>query len=132
VESLSNRTHINTLRSQIATLKNGRGQHRKYLPYVFTEHGAIMAATLLNSPRAVEVSVYVVRAFVQLREFLASNKNLARQLRALEMRIEKKLTNHDQAIAGIVDTLRQLMSPATSAKRCIGFMIDDEKDHTTS
>ena len=71
------------LRSQIATLKPGRGQHRKYSPYVFTEHGAIMAATLLNSPRAVEVSVYVVRAFVQLREFLASNKDLARQLKAL-------------------------------------------------
>ena len=55
------------LRSQIAILKTGRGQHRKYLPYAFTEHGAIMAATLLNSPRAVQVSVYVVRAFVQLR-----------------------------------------------------------------
>src|SRR3989338_4731766 len=56
------------LRSQIATLKTGRGQHRKYLPFAFTEHGAIMAATILNSPRATEVSVYVVRAFVRLRE----------------------------------------------------------------
>jgi hypothetical protein len=55
-----------SLRSQIATLKTGRGQHRKYLPYAFTEHGAIMAATILNSPRAIEMSVYVVRAFVQL------------------------------------------------------------------
>ena len=115
-----------SLRSQIATLKTGRGQHRKYLPYVFTEHGAIMAATLLNSPRAVEVSVFVVRAFVQLREFLASNKDLARQLKALEKRIEKKLGSHDQAIAGIIDTLRQLMSPVT-AKRRIGFVIDDDK-----
>ena len=114
------------LRSQIVTLNTGRGQHRKYLPYVFTEHGAIMAATLLNSPRAVEISVYVVRAFVQLREFLASNKDLARQLRALEQRIEKKLGSHDQAIAGIIDTLRQLMSP-NNAKRRIGFVIDDEK-----
>lgn len=114
------------LRSQIATLKPGRGQHRKYPPYVFTEHGAIMAATLLNSPRAVEVSVYVVRAFVQLREFLASNKDLARQLKALEQRIEKKLGSHDQAIADIIDTLRKLTSPAT-AKRRIGFVIDDDK-----
>ena len=114
------------LRSQIATLKPGRGQHRKYPPYVFTEHGAIMAATLLNSPRAVEVSVYVVRAFVQLREFLAANKDLARQLRALEQRIEKKLGSHDQAITGIIDTLGQLMSPA-SAKRRIGFVIDEDK-----
>ena len=114
------------LRSQFVTLDTGPGRHRKYLPYVFTEHGAIMAATLLNSPRAVEVSVYVVRAFVQLREFLASNKELARQLKALEQRIEKKLGSHDQAIAGIIDTLRRLMSPAT-AKRRIGFVIDDEK-----
>ena len=114
------------LRSQIATLEPGPGQHRKYLPYVFTEHGAIMAATLLNSPRAVEVSVYVVRAFVQLREFVSSNKDLARQLKALEQRIEKKLGSHDQAIAGIIDTLRQLMSPA-KARRRIGFVIDDDK-----
>ncbi|MBL8525088.1 MAG: ORF6N domain-containing protein [Betaproteobacteria bacterium] len=118
--------HAQNLRSQIVTLETGPGRHRKYLPYVFTEHGAIMAATLLNSPRAVEVSVYVVRAFVQLREFLASNKELARQLKALEQRIERKLGSHDQAIAGIIDTLRQLTSPAT-AKRRIGFVIDEEK-----
>jgi hypothetical protein len=118
----------NSLRSQFATLNSGRGQHRKYLPYVFTEHGAIMAATLLNSPRAVEVSVYVVRAFVQLREFLTSNKELARQLRALEQRIERKFATHDQAIAGILDTIRQLMAPpAPAKKRRIGFVIDDDK-----
>jgi len=74
----------------------------------------------------VEVSVYVVRAFVQLREFVSSNKDLARQLKALEQRIEKKLGSHDQAIAGIIDTLRQLMSPA-KARRRIGFVIDDDK-----
>ncbi len=66
-----------SLRSQIATLKPGRGQHRKYLPYAFTEYGAIMAATVLNSPQAVDVSVYVVRAFVQLRELLTGHKELA-------------------------------------------------------
>ena len=68
----------------------------------------------------------MVRAFAQLREFLASNKDLARQLKALEQRIEKKLGSHDQAIAGIIDTLRQLMSPA-AAKRRIGFVIDEDK-----
>ncbi len=115
-----------SLRSQFVTLDAGPGRHRKYLPFDFTEHGAIMAATLLNSPRAVEVSVYVVRAFVQLREFLASNKDLTRQLKALEQRVEKKLGHHDQAIAGIIETLRQLMSPA-NAKRRIGFVIDDDK-----
>ena len=85
-----------------------------------------MAATVLNSLHAVEVSIYLVRAFVQQRELLASNKDLARKLRALEQRIEKKLTTHDQAIADIIDTLRQLMSP-TTAKRRIGFVIDDDK-----
>ena len=97
------------------------------LPLAFTEHGALMVSAILNTPRAVEVSVYVVRAFVQLREVLASNKELARQLKALEQRIERKLMTHDQAIAGIIDTLRQLMSPTTTAKRRIGFVIDDEK-----
>ena len=121
-----------SLRSQIATLNGGRGQHRKYLPYVFTEHGAIMAATLLSSPRAVEVSVYVMRAFVQLREFLASNKELSRQLKVLEQLFEKKLGHHDQAIAGIIETLRQLMAPATATKRRIGFVIDDEKQSARS
>ncbi len=119
-------TEWDSLRSQIVTLETGRGFHRKYLPYVFTEHGAIMAATLLNSPRAVEISVYVVRAFVQLREFLASNKELARQLKALEQRIEKKIGSHDQAIAGIIDTLRQLTTPSAS-KRRIGFVVDEDK-----
>jgi hypothetical protein len=86
-----------TTQPEIATSKTvGRGG-RRYLPYAFTEHGAIMAATVLNSPRAVEMSVYVVRAFVKLRELLVSNKELARRLDELEARIEKKLATHDQA-----------------------------------
>ena len=108
------------LRSQIATLKPGRGQHRKYLPYVFTEHGALMAANVLNSPRAVEASVYVVRAFVRLREVLASNAELAKKLDALE----KKLSTHDQAITGLINAIRQLTAPPTTKKRGIGFLID--------
>jgi len=68
----------------VATLGPGRGTHRKYPPLAFTEHGAIMAATILNSPRAVQMSVYVVHAFVQLRQMLASNAVLARKLDALE------------------------------------------------
>ena len=115
------------LRSQIVTLNTGRGQHRKYLPYVFTEHGAIMAASLLNSAGAIDVSAYVVRAFVQQRELLAANKDLARKFRALEQRNESKLTTYDQAIADIIDTLRQLTSPANTTMRRIGFVIDDEK-----
>lgn len=117
------------LRSQIAILKTSRGQHRKYLPTVFTEHGAIMAATLLNSPRAVQVSVYVVRAFVEQRELLASSKEWARQLHALEQRIEKKLGSHDQAITGLIDTLRQLMAPPDPPKRPIGFVTPKENNN---
>jgi hypothetical protein len=111
-----------SLRSQYATLKNGWGQHRKYLPRAFTEHGAIMAASILNSPLAIEVSVYVVRAFVRLRELLASNKELARRLD----QHEKQLATHDQAISGLVDTLRQILaSPEPPPKRRIGFIQDD-------
>jgi phage regulator Rha-like protein len=70
-----------SLRSQFATLdKSGRGEHRKYRPWAFTEHGAIMAATVLNSSRAVEMTVYVVRAFVKLRHMLASNAEIEREL----------------------------------------------------
>ena len=113
-----------SLGSQIATLKTGRGQHRKYLPYAFTEHGAIMAATILSSPRAIEMSVYVVRAFVQLREMLASNKELARRFAQLETRLDKKLTIHDEAIAAILAAIRQLMHPPVPKRWPIGFTAD--------
>ena len=86
-----------------------------------------MAASLLNSAGAIDVSVYVVRAFVQQRELLASNKDLARQLRALEQRIERKLGSHDQAIAGLIDTLRELMAPPAVSKRPIGFTVPAER-----
>lgn len=72
-----------SLRSQFVTLDVGRGRYRKYAPLAFTEHGAIMAATILNSPRAVQMSVYVVRAFVRARELFASHADLARELSAL-------------------------------------------------
>ena len=107
-----------SLRLQIAALKTGRGQHRKYLPYAFTEHGAIMAATILNSTRAVEVSVYVVRAFVDLRTALASNKELARKFELLE----RKLDSHDQFIVGILKQIHELMNPVQT--RAIGFTAD--------
>ena len=116
------------LRSQFATLKGGRGQHRKYLPYAFTEHGAIMAATILNSPRATEVSVYVVRAFVELRELLTGNKELALKLAELESRIERKLDSHDQAIAGLINAIRELMRPPEPTKKHpIGFVTKKQK-----
>ncbi len=111
---------------QFATSKPGRGGRRK-LPLVFTEHGAIMAATVLNSPRAVEMSIYVVRAFVRLRELLASNKELAQQLKELETRVTRKLATHDQAITGILKAIRELMNPPVQKKRPIGFVELQEK-----
>lgn len=113
------------LRSQIATLKAGRGHHRKYRPYAFTEHGAIMAASVLNTPQAVEMSVYVVRAFVRLRELLASNAEMARRLDELEARLTQKLDSHDQAITGILNMLRSLMN--TPPSRAIGFTANHKK-----
>lgn len=104
------------LMSQIATSKPGRGGHRK-LPRAFTEHGAIQAANVLNSPRAVEMGVHVVRAFVRLRELLASNKALAQKLDELE----RKYQHHDKAIAAMLSAIRQLMHSPAPKRRGIGF-----------
>jgi hypothetical protein len=110
-------------RSQNAT---GSQKHRdpRFAPYAFTEHGAIMVATILSSHRAVEMSVYVVRAFVQLRDMLASNRELARRFAQLETRLDKKLTGHDEAIAAILSAIRQLMHPPVPKRRPIGFTAD--------
>ena len=83
-----------------------------------------MAATILNSPRAIEMSVYVVRAFVQLRELLGSNRELARRFAQLEARLDKKLTDHDAAIAAILSAIRELMNPTPPRRRGIGFTAD--------
>src|SRR5579871_2981472 len=96
------------LKSRFATSSWGGRRKR---PLAFTEHGAIQAATILNSPRAVEMSVYVVRAFVQLRELLGSNRELARRFAQLEARLDKKLTDHDAAITAILSAIRELMNP---------------------
>lgn len=110
------------LRSHSATSNTGpagRGG-RRYPPYVFTEHGAIMAATVLNSPHAIEMSVYVVRAFLKLRELLASNRVLARKLDELEKRLTMRLDAHDEAIAAILSAIREL-THAPPTTRAIGF-----------
>ena len=111
------------LRLQSATLNVGRGQHRKYLPLAFTEHGAIMAATLLNSPRATEISVHMVRAFVELKSMLASNREMANKL----FQLERKVSRHDQAIAELIDSMRALLSPPEPPKRPIGFVPPEDK-----
>ena len=110
------------LRSQIATLKTGHGQHRKYRPRAFTEHSAIMAATVLNSARAVAMSVYVMRAFVRMRGLICQEKEMAEKLSALERRIDSQ----DETIVEIVRAIRGLVAPPQSApdkpQRKIGFV----------
>jgi hypothetical protein len=103
------------LKSQFAT--SSWGGKRKP-PLAFTEHGAIMAATVLNSPRAIEVSVYVVRAFVQLREALATHKQIGKRLDELE----RRLGTHDRTIAQILEAIRLLTQPAGAPRRRIGFV----------
>ena len=96
------------------------------MPFAFTEHGALMAASVLNTPRAVEVSLYVVRAFVELREALATHKELAKRLDELESRLKRKLATHDRAITNVLEAIRQLMTPPEPAKkRRIGFVQTD-------
>ncbi len=104
-------------RSQIAT---GSQKHRdpRFQPYAFTEHGALMAASVLNTARAVEVGRYVVQAFVQQRELLAAHKDLASKLTDLE----RKYAAHGKAIASIITTIRHMMAPAETKKKPIGFV----------
>jgi hypothetical protein len=90
------------------------------LPYAFTEHGALMAASVLNTARAVEVSLYVVRAFVTLREALATHKEFARRLDALE-------TKYDRQFKVVFDAIRELMTPPEPKRRPIGFVTPAEK-----
>lgn len=104
--------------SQIAISKKGRGGRRK-LPWVFTEHGAIMLASVLNSQIAVQASVRVVRAFVRLREMVAANTELANKLKELEHRLD----SHDEAIIELFATLRRLLEPEPKPKREIGFHV---------
>ena len=96
-----------SLRSQTATLKPGRGQHRKYRPYAFTEHGALMAANVLNSPEAVAMSVYVVRAFIKQRELLRTHTEILKKI----AQIDAKLLQHDDVLRAIVHELQPLINP---------------------
>ena len=114
-----------SLISQIAMSKKGRGG-RRTLPYAFTEHGAFMAANVLNSRRAVQMSVFVVRAFVKMREVLAQNKELAVKLSELERTLTARLDHHEKAIVHILEEIKKLMEPVPgpARKRQIGFLRD--------
>jgi hypothetical protein len=107
-------------RSQIAT---GPQKHRdpRFLPYAFTEHGALMAANVLNSTQAVKMSVLVVRAFVRMRHMLAAHKELTGKL----SESERKIGTHDEQIQVIFDAIRELMTPPTPKCRKIGFLSEE-------
>jgi len=108
-------------RSQIAT---GSQKHRdpRFLPYAFTEHGALMAANVLNSTQAVKMSVLVVRAFVRMRHVLAAHKELTGKLSELE----RKIGTHDEQIQVIFEAIRELMAPPTPKRRKIGFLVEEK------
>ncbi len=107
------------LRSQIVTSNRGG---RRYLPYAFTEQGVAMLSSVLHSPRAIAINIEIMRAFVRLRAMASTNKELAGKLNELE----RKLSSHDQAIAGILDAIRRLMAPPPQPrKRSIGFIRQD-------
>jgi len=117
------------LRLQSVTLdsKTGRGGMR-YKPYAFSEHGAVMAATILNTSRAIEVSVFVVRAFVRLSRVAADHRQLALRLAELEA----KFASHDKNFQVVFDALRKLMQPPEPKKKRIGFITDDGRSGGSS
>ena len=108
------------LRSHIVISKNRRGG-RRYLPYAFTEQGVAMLSGVLNSERAVEVNIEIMRAFVRLREMLLNHKDLAHKLDALE----RKFEGHDVHIRSLFEAIRQLMTPPEPNKRKIGFLVKE-------
>jgi hypothetical protein len=122
---------VRNLKSQFATSSWGG---RRKLPFAFTEHGAIMAATILNTPYAVEVSVYVVRAFVRLRAVLATHAALAKKLDEVERKTEALVVEHGALAANtraqfkeVIEALRALTRPPEPTKRPIGFVTPQEK-----
>jgi len=113
------REEAERLRYQIGTLKTGRGRHRKYRPYAFTEQGVAMLSSVLHSERAVRVNIEIMRAFVQLRQMLSSHAELARKLAALEKK-------YDAQFKVVFDAIRELMAPPEPPrKRPIGFVSGD-------
>src|SRR5579862_9342876 len=116
---------VKILRSQNVISSEGHGGTR-YLPWAFTEHGAIMAATVLNSDRAIEMSVFVVLAFVRMRRAIAGNRNVLTKLAELERRLE----SHDSDIQDLMDAIRELITPPDPPRRRIGFEAPPDSEKT--
>jgi phage regulator Rha-like protein len=116
------------LRSQSVTLEAGRGRHSKYAPLAFTEHGVAMLSAVLNSDRAVQMSILIVRAFVKLRELLATNTDLGRkieQIEASQKQHARALQEHTSILVSVVQDVQKLKNPPTT--RAIGFVLRSPK-----
>lgn len=107
-------SEFGSLRSHFATLEKGRGKHRKYLPLVFTEQGVAMLSSVLNSERAIQANIWIMRAFLALRGMLSTHKDFAKRIDALEER-------YDAQFKSVFDAMRELMTPPKEAPRRIGF-----------
>ena len=121
------REEVEILISQNAMSKPGRGG-RRTLPYAFTEHGAIMAANVLNSPRAVQMSVFVVRAFVRMRSIMNDTRELARRLSMLEKELKERLDVHESAVVSILQRMMDIIDPPElpgPPRKTIGFEIKE-------
>lgn len=124
------RKEVDSLTSQSAMSKKGRGG-RRTLPFAFTEYGAIMAANVLNSPRAVQMSVFIVRAFVRMRGALADTNALAKRLAALEKELKDRLDVHESVIVTVLQRIMELIDPPHAPelpeppRRKIGFEIKE-------
>jgi hypothetical protein len=112
------------MRSQIATASR---RNIRYTPFAFTEHGAIMAAAMLNSPRAVQMSLFVVRAFVQMREALAGHQELAHKLAELERKLTERLDGHERALLHLLDEMKRLIEPPEPPRKRIGFGVAESR-----
>ena len=110
------KTEADSLRFQNETSKPRRGG-RRYLPYVFTEHGVAMLSSVLNSERAVQVNIVIIRTFIKLREILSTHKDLAERL----AKLERKYEEHDNELKAVFEAIRQLLAAPTAPKRRIGF-----------
>ena len=110
------------LRCQTGISKPGRGG-RRYLPYAFTEQGVAMLSSVLNSKRAIDVNIAIMRAFVQLRKMIASHDKLARKLAELEQHLE----SHDEQIQAVFEAIRQLMTPPAKLRKKIGFVVKEKQ-----
>ena len=115
------KNEYDSLRYQFGTLK--RGEHSKYLPMAFTEQGVAMLSSVLNSERAVEVNISIMRAFVHLRKMIASHDELAQKLSELE----KHLQDHDGQIQAIFEAIQQLMTPPEKPRKKIGFVVKEKR-----